>query len=258
MLDWLKRPIRERRLARFRPPEAEFHAALAAVPICGGLDHRELDCLWTLCAGILADKTFLGAHGLEPQPDLCLEIAIQAALPILHLDDSWYRQFRTFIIYPDDFVSDTEEVDEAGVVHQGRDIRAGEAWHRGPVILSLTGIHAAGQGDGYNVIIHELAHQIDQTNGDADGCPPLHAGMDPGDWTRALGQAFENLSSDIDAGLEPRIDPYGAESPAEFFAVACEYFFERPDLLVQVFPEVYGQLKAFFRQDPLARMAVHP
>ncbi len=254
MLGWLTRPFRDRRRTRFLPPEADFQAALEVIPITGGLDADQVSRLRTLSATILAEKTFMGAHGLEPQPNLCLEIAIQAALPVLGLDETWYEQFSTFIIYPDDFVSDTEEVDEAGVVHRSRDIRAGEAWHRGPVVLSLTGIHAAGQGEGYNVIIHELAHQIDQLDGEANGLPPLHRGMDANDWCRVSESAFNALRETLESGQDPLIDPYAAESPAEFFAVSCEFFFERPDLLSEVFPEVYRQLARFFRQDPLERM----
>ncbi len=236
------------------PREEDFRAALAAIPITGGYSNRELQRLREISAELLAHKTFMGAGGLEPQPDLCLEIAIQAALPILELGTDWYGQFSTFIIYADDFVSETEEIDEAGVVHRGRDIRSGEAWHRGPVVLSLTGIHAAGQGEGYNVIIHELAHQIDQFNGEADGCPLLSREHDPKGWSREMGSAFKSLTATVEADLEPPIDPYAAENPAEFFAVTCEYFFECPDLLKTAFPGVYKELARFFRQDPLQRL----
>jgi Mlc titration factor MtfA (ptsG expression regulator) len=47
------------------------------------------------------------------------------------------------------------------------------------------------------------------------------------------------------------MDPYALESPAEFFAVASEQFFERPEVLRQHLPEVYRQLTQFYRQHPL-------
>ena len=50
------------------------------------------------------------------------------------------------------------------------------------------------------------------------------------------------------------IDPYAAENPAEFFAVTSEYFFSAPDILATAYPQVYEQLRAFYRQDPLARL----
>ena len=51
------------------------------------------------------------------------------------------------------------------------------------------------------------------------------------------------------------IDPYAAESPAEFFAVISEVFFEMPEAVRDEFPLVYQQLKAFYKQDPVARLA---
>jgi MtfA peptidase len=59
----------------------------------------------------------------------------------------------------------------------------------------------------------------------------------------------------VDDGEETLIDPYATESPAEFFAVLTEYFFEAPDLLKQEYPAVYGLLSRFYRQDTLARMS---
>lgn len=58
----------------------------------------------------------------------------------------------------------------------------------------------------------------------------------------------------LDAVEEPPIDAYAGENPAEFFAVCSEYFFSAPDLLVAAYPQVYQQLQAFYRQDPLARL----
>ena len=48
------------------------------------------------------------------------------------------------------------------------------------------------------------------------------------------------------------IDPYGAESPVEFLAVAVEAFFERPVALRGGHAEVYSMLREYFGQDPAA------
>ena len=53
--------------------------------------------------------------------------------------------------------------------------------------------------------------------------------------------------------METALDPYGAESPAEFFAVTSEAFFETPHVLQREYPDVYRQLAEFYRQDPAAR-----
>ncbi|HEY6611686.1 MAG TPA: zinc-dependent peptidase, partial [Pseudomonas sp.] len=102
-----------------------------------------------------------------------------------------------------------------------------------------------------------LAHKLDMLNGDANGLPPLHADMRLSDWTQAMQTAFDALNAELDRDPDAAtaIDPYAAENPGEFFAVASEYFFSAPDLLHAAFPAVYTQLQAFYRQDPLTRLA---
>jgi len=46
------------------------------------------------------------------------------------------------------------------------------------------------------------------------------------------------------------LDGYGAKNPTEFFAVATEAFFERPKAMQAKHPDLYDELKKFFRQDP--------
>jgi Mlc titration factor MtfA (ptsG expression regulator) len=46
------------------------------------------------------------------------------------------------------------------------------------------------------------------------------------------------------------LDPYGASSPAEFFAVATESFFEQPHALAARHPELYAEFQRYFRVDP--------
>ena len=105
-----------------------------------------------------------------------------------------------------------------------------EAWERGPLIISLTDVHAQSEREGYNVVIHECAHQLDMRNGAPDGLPQLHRGMSVSDWIDSFTQAYEDLHAYIDRGAETPLDEYAAESPAECFAVFSEYFFESPQL----------------------------
>jgi len=147
---------------------------------------------------------------------------------------------------------------------------AGEAWLGGPVILSYEDVALSGDAKariaGYNVVIHEFAHKLDMRNGDPNGFPPLHRGMDAREWKRAFSAAFTDFTARVEAAerLPGRraqaaldalpIDPYAAESASEFFAVASEAFFETPELLGPAYPDVYAQLKLFYRQDPAARL----
>jgi Mlc titration factor MtfA (ptsG expression regulator) len=183
-----------------------------------------------------------------------MAIAVQACILLLHLPDDWYDDWVEVIVYPDEFVPEVEWQDEFGVVHVGREVRAGEAWLRGPVVLSWAEI-GEDFADGMNVAIHEFAHKLDMLNGDADGFPPLHAGMDRSRWRDSFTVAYEDLCRQVDAGRPTAIDPYAAEAPGEFFAVLSEAFIERPEIVRTAYPDVYAQLAAFYRQDPYARQA---
>jgi len=104
-----------------------------------------------------------------------------------------------------------------------------------------------------NLVIHEFAHKLDMRSGEANGCPPLPATMPPHVWTRTLTAAYENFRARVGRGENTAIDPYAAESPAEFFAVLSEVFFAEPTLLVHEYPKVYKQLMSLYKQDPASR-----
>ena len=105
-----------------------------------------------------------------------------------------------------------------------------------------------------NLVIHEFAHKIDMASGEANGCPPLPASLSAVEWKKALSAAFDDFSGRVDRDEETEIDPYAAESPAEFFAVLSEVFFADPLLLRDEYPAVYALLTAFYRQDPASRV----
>lgn len=211
---------------------------------------RLRDCV----AAFLHEKSIHGAGGLELDDAMRLLIAAQACLLVLNLDLDWYDDWVEVIVYPDEFIVEHEYTDEDGVVHRVREPRSGEAWDRGPVVLSWVDAEAADGGDGYNVVIHEFAHKLDLRNGDADGYPPLHAGMSRQDWNGAFSAAYADFERRIANWEDTLIDEYAAEDPGEFFAVMSEVFFERPDALHQDYPGVYRQLALFYRQDPLSRL----
>lgn len=246
---WLRRR-RLRDAAELAPTPGELDALIRAWPCLQRLDRDQRERLRTLSGQILAGFEFHGAGGLEPDRADCLPVAVHAALPVLNRGLDWYRDFRTFILYADEFAVELEETDEDGLVHRGRDLRAGEAWELGPVVLSLADVAESGQGMGFHVVVHELAHQIDRLSGDIDGAPPLPSGQSPAEWKRVMTAAWERLHADLDAGREPFLDPYASESPAEFFAVACEAFFDVPKQLREEEPDLYRVLAALFDQDP--------
>jgi len=255
---WSFRAWRRQRILARRPiSPAQWQAVLQQLPILDGLNEAEQQRLRERAV------LFLHHKHLSPLPDVELDsharllLAVQAELPLLHLADlNWYQGFHEIVLYPDDFVSRQRHRDPSGVVHEWDAEHSGEAWLQGPVILAWPGVLASGQWDGYNLVIHELAHKLDMLNGDANGLPPLHSNMAIQDWAEAMQSAFDQMNAELDANpkADTAIDPYAAENPAEFFAVTSEYFFSAPDLLAEAFPSVYAQLALFYRQDPLARL----
>lgn len=218
------------------------------------LGPKERADLRLLAREFIATKEWTGAQGLQLTPRIQLAIALQACLPILHLGLDWYAGWVGIIVYPGDFIIPRQVMDEGGVVHEFEDQVMGEAWYGGPVLVSWFDDPEDTQG--VNVVIHEFAHKLDMRNGDADGMPPLHDGMSRKRWAQVMGTAFEDFRRRVDAGEDTLIDPYAAELPGEFFAVTSEVFFEDPQLLRDDYPDVYEQLRLFYRQDPVGYRAV--
>jgi Mlc titration factor MtfA (ptsG expression regulator) len=253
MFEFLRRWRQARRLAKIRVDASLWERVEATLPFLAYLDDDARARLRELARRFLADKEFHGADGMVLTDEIMLSIALQACLPVLNIGLEAYRGWVGVIVYPGDFVIPRSEVDEDGVVHEFDDEVLGEAWEGGPVLVSWPPPDAAHEG--VNVVIHEFAHKLDMTNGMADGLPPLPARMSRSEWARVFTEAYESLCEQVDAGLPTAIDPYGAEHPAEFFAVASEAFFETPVRLREAFPAVYAQLRALYRLDPAARAA---
>ena len=243
-MGWLTEWRRRRVLAKHRIDDALWQRAtrpLAFLPRTPKL--RELALLF------LAEKDFVGAHELEVTDVMRLSIAAQACLPILELGLDWYAGWHGIVVYPGDFRVRRREIDEDGVVHEWEDDLAGEAMPGGPVVLSWD---ALAHDPAINVVIHEFAHKLDMLNGEADGVPPLHAGMDRRAWLAVFEQAFEGFCDAVDRGKDTWLDPYAAEHRSEFFAVISEAFFREPQETRRRYPDVYEQLARFYRQDPAA------
>jgi len=240
-------------LARAQVDEALWDKVLGRFSFAMRLDPPERAKLREMAILFLHEKQISAAGGLELDLEMKLCIAVQACILVLNLGLDSYESWVEIIVYPDEFVSRHEVHTDAGVVEMDESPYAGQAWLRGPVILSWADVAHAGDTDGVNVVIHEFAHKLDMLNGDANGYPPLHAGMDRAAWAQTFSAAYESFCRDVDAGRDTEIDPYAAESPGEFFAVLSEAFFELPEVVQQVYPQVYRQLSQYYRQDPASR-----
>lgn len=253
MFSILRRWRRRRAADRMQVSAAQWDAVERRLPFLAGLPALERPRLRRMALEFLAEKEVHGAGGLAVSDFMLLSIALQACLPVLHRGLDAYAGWVGIVIYPGDFVIPRAEMDEDGVVHEYDDEVLGEAWEGGPVILSWQDDDAE---DGINVVIHEFAHKLDMASGRVDGCPPLPAGMSAAAWAAAFRPAFEDFCARVEEadrhGEDTALDPYGAESPAEFFAVMSEAFFESAGLLRAEYPAVYAQLTRFYGQDPAA------
>ncbi len=248
---------RQRTLAKHPVAAESWQRVRQHLSFLDGLSDAEDQWLRESSVLFLQDKHLTTLPGVELHQEERLLLAAQAQLPLLHLGDlNWYQGFHEIVLYPDDFLSPQRHRDASGVEHEWKGEHSGEAWQQGPVILAWPGVLASGGWEGYNLVIHELAHKLDMLNGNANGQPPLHSNMRASEWASVMQSAYDHLNRQLDRNpdAETQIDPYAAENPAEFFAVTSEYFFSAPDLLNSVYPKVYQQLQLFYRQDPLARL----
>jgi Mlc titration factor MtfA (ptsG expression regulator) len=239
---WL---LKERHRARRRlaSPPAEWQQILqknfALFPRLSPDDQREL--LGHMQV-FIAEKNFEGCAGLQMTDEIRVTIAAQACLLLLHRQTDYYPKLRSILVYPRAYLAESEER-SGPLVHQYATERAGESWQIGAVVLAWDEVldGASDPVDGYNVVFHEFAHQLDQA-----GTPqPL----------RCMGaRPRSGVPPSAAAGPEREetfLDMYGATDPAEFFAVATEFFFESPHQLKKKHLALYEQLRQFYRQDPV-------
>ncbi len=227
--------------------EADIFRGLSAV------ERAHLRELTTL---FLHRKSLSGVQGLIVTMELALAVVAQACLPILKLGLDYYSGWVEVVIYPGAFRVVSDSTDTAGLVSHQEQAVSGESWSHGPVILSWDDVAAglAASLPGHNVVVHEFAHKLDMLNGSANGMPPLHPDMAQQRWAAVFSDAFDHLRQ-LTHHHRPTINAYGATAPAEFFAVASEYFFTDPQTLQHQYLAVYDQLALFYRQDPAARRA---
>lgn len=226
-----------------------WQALLASSALFARLDVAALARLHQLAGRFLARKTFDAAAGHMLDDTQRLAIAALASLPVLHLDARWLDGWRQVIVYPGEFRVRRQYHDEAsGVVTEGDDDLIGEAWEHGPLILSWADVATdlAQPFDGFNVVVHEIAHKLDMLEGAADGVPRLPARIARREWITTMQAAFDALLRAVERGQDTLIDPYAAESPDEFFAVASELHFSDPALLKRAAPAVARLLARYY------------
>lgn len=199
----------------------------------------------------LAEKQFHGCAGLQVTEEMRVVIAAQACLLLLNRRTGIYPQLAHILLYPGTFLHRGEQLNEDGTVSEVAEERLGESWHEGKVILSWYDVlqDLEQPDDGYNVVLHEFAHQLDAESGSENGTPPLRHDM-VSEWVAVMTPEYEALGEAAARSKETFLDPYAATTPAEFFAVLTETFFELPDELKHFHPGLFAQLLRFYQTDP--------
>jgi len=249
---WWRRWRRERTLERRAIPDPLWLQTIARYPFLAARPAPKVEALREMATLFLAQKEFGGAGGLAVDDSMAVAIAAQACLPALELGLSWLDGFVGIVVHPDAVVAHREREDDAGVVHSYDEELSGEAMHGGPVMLAWRDVDEAGESaeQGYNVVIHEFAHVIDMRRGVTAGAEEADRSSARGRWLRSLLLEHERFARRADRDEETFLDPYGAESLEEFFAVGSEAFFVAPATLKAEQPRLYRLLAGFYRQDP--------
>jgi len=222
------------------------------VPYYGKLPQPDKDQLLRNILIFLAEKRFVGCRGLKITDEIRLTVAAQACILLLGRETDYYPGLKTILVYPAAYIAKATRHLDSGVVEEGLDVRSGESWHHGSVVLSWDDVRrdAADIHDGHNVVFHEFAHQLDSSEGKGDRSAVLQQHSTFIAWARTLHKSYRRLQRDVDDNRPTLLSTYGATNPAEFFAVATEYFFEKSRELQRVHPDLYNELKNFYHQDP--------
>lgn len=245
--------LRRRRIRRTPPPSWWSGCLEEQLPLFRHLSPEDRLELLGHVQIFLDEKRFEGAGEMVVTEEMRLLIAAQACLLLLHRDTDYFPRMTSVVVYPGEFRSPRRDWDDAGVVTEWMETRAGESFSGGTVVLSWEDVRLGltDEWPGYNVVLHEFAHQLDEENGTIDGTPPMPADQ----WrhfVEVMQREYALLLEEDERGVETFLDPYGAEHPSEFFAVATESFFTQPGELLQHHPDLYGVLSRFYRQDPAA------
>jgi Mlc titration factor MtfA (ptsG expression regulator) len=249
MFSFLKKRRRER--LRMQPFPAAFERIITAnVPAYRRLPAELRTQLHGHIQVFLAEKHFEGCDGLAITDEVRVTIAGEACLLILNRETKYYPDLVTILVYPSIFYADVEDHD-GHIVSEYKEDRSGESWELGVVILSWEDAveHASTGRAGYNVVLHEFAHQLDMENGAMDGIPKLKTRGERDHWQAVFADAYRRFQASAQRSV---VDEYGAEDPAEFFAVVTESFFERPLALRREQPALYDVLARYYCVDPVA------
>ncbi|MEL6811362.1 MAG: M90 family metallopeptidase [Bacteroidota bacterium] len=184
--------------------------------------------------------------GLKLKPLDKVLVAASGIIQVFGFPEWHYNNLSGVLLYPNNFNKDLQFHDEAG----GKVIAGlvGNGRFEKQMILSQKALYHgfSNKTDKHNTAVHEFVHLMDKTDGQTDGIPEHlleHQYIIP--WLELMHKEMEAIHNDTSD-----IRSYGGTSKTEFFAVASEYFFERPALFKRKHPELYEMLALCFQQKP--------
>jgi Mlc titration factor MtfA (ptsG expression regulator) len=243
------RTLRRRKLLASPPPDNWISILKTTLPVVWKLSDEHKKQLAGKMHVFLAEKNFEGCGGLEITEEIKVTIAAQACMLLLGRDTGIYPKLKTILVYPH-----TYQGGQKGMFggDNGETARLGESWDCGVVVLSWNSVLGGARNfeDGHNVTFHEFAHQLDQEDGAADGAPILAERSAYATWAHVFNHEYNALVKLTRRGKKDTMDRYGATNPAEFFAVATETFFEKPEQLKTKHPELYEELRYYYKVNP--------
>ncbi len=222
-------------------PGSNRELLAAHVPFYNELDETKKKEFEHRMLQFLAHVRITGVKTTVAELDRVL-IAASAIIPIFGFPDWEYINLNEVLLYPDSF---NDEFQLEGQ-HRTTLGMVGDGPFQNVMMLSQYELRQGflNKPGTTNTAIHEFVHLVDKTDGSIDGVPEFLLNKKyvlP--WLQLMRQEIQQIMKN-----RSDINPYGATNEAEFFAVASEYFFERPDLLQEKHPELYELLSTLFRQ----------
>lgn len=223
------------------------------VPLYHGLPHNLQQELLDHVKFFIYEKRFRGAKGLEVNDEMKVTIAANACILILNRKSNYFKKLSTVVVYPSSFYDNIDVQDSIGVVQQQKHHVLGQSYQLGLVRLAWDSSLSGGKNiyDGSNLIYHEFAHQLDTNDNVADGTPILASRDEYPQWVETMSKRYKELLAEVKQRKKTFLGSYAATNAAEFFAVATEKFFEKPERMHREQADLYKELQDFYKQDPI-------
>lgn len=235
-----------RSLKKTSPPPLLIKT-IANFPQYKNLNNHQKNILHYKILRFCKEKQFIGVK-LKITDEIKYTISFFACLPTISFKDFCYPMLQYIYVYPHTMILNQKSIINDIASHETVLI-SGEAVGEA-VVIAWDELKKEIKTNKRNVVIHEFAHELDFEEGAVNGIPPLEKEQF-GEWSKIMYGEYKKfkkrLSLNRFLGKYSLIDKYAATNPAEFFAVMSEYYFSKPDILKKHFPDIYKELKKFYK-----------